>query len=231
MVAAESAPNVAIEALVSEGAAAAGILEQADRMSADLIVMGTHGRTGVDRLLIGSVTEKVLRKAACPVLAVPHAAPDAVPSAPVLYKNIVCPVDFSDASMRALDYAFSLAREADAHLTVLYVTPHEFDVPLEDSAGDSGLTIAEFFERRERQARERLKEIADSNQTYCTAEPLVVRGRRPWEEILRVAGERRADLVVMGVQGRGAVDRMMFGSTTQQVIRHATCPVLTLRAK
>jgi nucleotide-binding universal stress UspA family protein len=226
----EAAPGVAADAALVEGTPAAGILDHARQMNADLIVMGTHGRSGVDRVLIGSVTEKVLRKATCPVLAVPPAAPDAVPAAAVLYKNIVCPVDFSDASMRALDYAFSLAREADAKLTVLHVTPYEFDLPLEDSGSDAELTVAEFFERRERQARERLDEaVHPRSQDYCTAVALVTRAHRPWQEILRVAGERHADLIVMGVQGRGAVDLMFFGSTTQQVVRQASCPVLTLR--
>jgi nucleotide-binding universal stress UspA family protein len=59
----------------------------------------------------------------------------------------------------------------------------------------------------------------------------VIRGRRPWQEILRIAGDRQAALIVMGIQGRGAVDRVVFGSTTQQVVRQANCPVLTLRTQ
>ena len=229
---AEAAPGVETDVMLFEGGAAAGILEQAVRTGADLIVMGTHGRSGVDRLLIGSITERVLRKAACPVLTVPPAAADAVPASPVLYKSIVCPVDFSDSSMHALEYAFSVAREADARLTVLHVTPQEFDLPVEDRGDDSGLTIAEFFERREQQARLRLEDVVRAGRDeYCTAEPLTVRGPRPWEEILRVATDRRADLIVMGVHGRGAVDLMLFGSTTQRVIRQAACPVLTLRSR
>jgi nucleotide-binding universal stress UspA family protein len=79
-------------------------------------------------------------------------------------------------------------------------------------------------------ARERLDEAVHPRaQDYCTAVALVTRAHRPWQEILRVAGERHADLIVMGVQGRGAVDLMFFGSTTQQVVRQASCPVLTLR--
>jgi nucleotide-binding universal stress UspA family protein len=229
---AEAAPGVETDVVLFEGGAAAGILDQATRTGADLIVMGTHGRSGVDRLLIGSITERILRKAACPVLTVPPAAADAVPASPVLYKSIVCPVDFSDSSMHALEYAFSVAREADARLTVLHVTPQEFDLPVEDGGDDSGLTIAEFFERREQQARLRLEDaVRAGRDEYCTAEPLTVRGPRPWEEILKVAADRRADLIVMGVHGRGAVDLMLFGSTTQRVLRQATCPVLTLRSR
>jgi nucleotide-binding universal stress UspA family protein len=96
-------------------------------MNADLLVMGTHGRSGFEQLLLGSVTEKVLRKASCPVLTVPRRHPDAVPETPVLFKEILCPVDFSDCSMRALNHAMSLAQEADAHLTVLHVMASEVE--------------------------------------------------------------------------------------------------------
>lgn len=86
----------------------------------------------------------------------------------MLYESIVCPVDFSDSSMRALEYAFSLARETDAHLVVVHVTPQEIDVPFEESAGDTGVTVAEFFQRREDDARQRLKRIVRSEQSYCS---------------------------------------------------------------
>jgi nucleotide-binding universal stress UspA family protein len=107
----ESAPGITIEAVVREGTTAAEILEQAASMKADLLVIGTHGRSGFERLLLGSVTEKVLRKARCPVLTVPSQSPDAVPAGPVLYRRILCPVDFSDASLNALKYATSMARK------------------------------------------------------------------------------------------------------------------------
>jgi nucleotide-binding universal stress UspA family protein len=223
----ESAPGVATEAVLREGLAATEILEHARSMGADLVVMGTHGRSGVDRLLLGSVTEKVLRKASCPVLTVPHGASDAVPAAPVLLKRIVCPVDFSDSSMRALDYAKSLARETNALLTVLHVVSPQLQVPFDYPVGDTSLTLAEFQKRWEQDAQQRLDTVTQYEVAY-TQEPLLTRGK-PWKEILRVSEERQADLIVMGVQGRGAADLMFFGSTTQHVVRQATCPVLTLR--
>ena len=99
-------------------------------MAADLVVMGTHGRSGFERLVLGSVTERVLRKSACPVLTVPKGIPD-VATPPVLFNRIVCAVDFSDCSMHALNYAMSLAQEADAHLTVVHVIELPPDVPRE----------------------------------------------------------------------------------------------------
>ena len=90
-------------------------------MPSDLLVMGTHGRSGFERLVLGSVTEKVLRKAACPVLSVPRNVGDVVPAPPVLFTRILCAVDFSDCSINALNHAMSLGQEADARLTVLHV--------------------------------------------------------------------------------------------------------------
>jgi nucleotide-binding universal stress UspA family protein len=127
----EAGTNVAIDLDIAEGSTATAILAKADAMPADLLVMGTHGRSGFERLVLGSVTEKVLRKAACPVLTVPKAVPDVVPAPPVLFKRIICAIDFSDCSMHALNYAMSLAQEADAHLTVMHVIELPPDVPRE----------------------------------------------------------------------------------------------------
>jgi nucleotide-binding universal stress UspA family protein len=223
----ESAPGLTIETIVREGPAAAEIVREANTMKADLLVMGTHGRSGFERLLLGSVTEKVLRKAGCPVLTVPRRLPDAVPAGPVLFKRILCPVDFSDSSMQALKYALSLAQEADARLTVAHVLTGDL-VP-DFRVGDDNVSLAAFQREREEEARQLLKDaIPEKVAAYCSAESTIVRGK-PWQEILRLASERAADLIVMGVQGRGAADLAVFGSTTQHVVREAACPVLTLR--
>jgi len=223
--------DVPIEIVIREGSVATEILEQA--MHADLLVIGTHGRSGFDRLVLGSVTEKVLRKASCPVLTVPAHAPNAVPATPVVFKRILCPVDFSDSSMHALNYALSLAQEADARLTVLHVMAYDLEVEApemyETVIFDRRLSVADYRSRCEACSLERLKAaVPDTVRAYCTVETLLATGK-PYREILRVAAEQQADLIVMGVQGRGAADVMVFGSTTQHVVRQATCPVLTIR--
>jgi nucleotide-binding universal stress UspA family protein len=231
---AESAAGVPVEAMIREGSASSEILSQAADIKADLLVMGTHGRSGFERLLLGSVTEKVLRKATCPVLTVPQRHPDAVPATPVLFKRILCPVDFSDSSMRALNYAMSLAQEADAQLTVVHVMAYDLeDAPdlYDTTINDDRQMLADFRRRREERARERLKEaVPDAVAAYCSVETMMVRGKAG-REILRIAGESESDLIVIGVQGRGAADLMVFGSTTNQVVREAACPVLTLRGQ
>jgi nucleotide-binding universal stress UspA family protein len=223
----ERAPGVTIEAVVREGDTAGEILEHATSMKADLLVIGTHGRSGFERLVLGSVAEKVLRKASCPVMTVPRRLPDAVPAGPVLYRRILCPVDFSESSLRALKYAVSLAQEADGQLTVLHVVANEFEYP----AGieyDLGMTIGHVLKERDDALQRRLRELVAGAPEFCRMESLMTHGK-PWREVLRIAGEKQVDLVVMGVQGRGAADLLFFGSTTQHVVREASCPVLTLR--
>ena len=229
----ESAPGVSTDVVIREGDAVGEILSLATDMRADLLVMGTHGRSGFERLLLGSVTEKLLRKASCPVLTVPRRHPDAVPATPVLFKEILCPVDFSDCSLQALNYAISMAQEADAHLTVLHVMGNELEVT-PDAYGAIIMndleSLADFRRRQEEDARKRLTEaVPESVAAYCSVETMVSKGGTPSREILRVAAEQQSDVIVVGVQGRGAANLMFFGSTTNHVVREATCPVLTVR--
>ena len=104
--------------MVESGYPVRHILARAAALPADLVVMGTHGRSGFERLVLGSVTEKVLRKAPCPVMAVP---PPAVTVGKLPYGRLLCPVDFSDSSEAALRFACSIAEEADARLTIVHV--------------------------------------------------------------------------------------------------------------
>lgn len=231
-IAAESAPGVSLDAVIRQGSPATEILDHAGALPADLLVIGTHGRSGFERLLLGSVTERVLRKATCPVLTVPRGQADAVPAAPVLFRQILCPVDFSASSMHALNHAMSMAQEADAHLTVLHVMTYEHEYGPEApgvAAGADELTLARFRQQYEDNARQRLREaVPDTVAAYCSVDTMIT-GGKPGHEILRVATDRQSDLIVIGVQGRGVADLMFFGSTTQQVVRQAACPVLTLR--
>lgn len=220
--------DVAIETALQEGNIVDQILQQARALPADLIVIGSHGRGGFERLLLGSVTEKILRKAACPVLTVPRQAPGAPREGPVVFKKIMCPVDFSPSSMGAITYALSLAEEADAELFVLHAIE---GLHTEKLTAYPDFNVARFVGHLESEALARLRQaIPDEARTWCTPRELVVSGKAH-EEILRVMRERDIHLIVMGVHGRNAVDLMFFGSTTHQVVRQATCPVVTLRAE
>jgi nucleotide-binding universal stress UspA family protein len=205
---------------------AAGILGQTSALRADLLVLGSHGRSGFSRALLGSVTEKVIRRLPCPTLVVPRAAPDRPPDGPVRFSNILCPIDFSESSIYALEHAIGLAEEADARLTLLHVVevpPELNEFPLSANVDISALRAV-----AEGKLLRRLREmIPEQVSTYCTVEATVHEGAA-YRDILRVAAERGTDLIVMGVQGRGAIDLMVFGSNAARVVRRATCPVLTV---
>jgi len=227
----EGAARVPVECEAAEGSAASVILAEAETMPADLLVMGTHGRSGFERLLLGSVTEKVLRRAGCPVMTVPRGVPDAVPAPPVLFRRIIAAIDFSECSMHALDYATSIAQEAGASLTVIHVIELPADVPREvhETALAGPRNLGEFIALVEQDRRARLSDaISESVRKSCTVDTVLTTGK-PYREVLRVAEEQNADLLVIGIHGRGPLDRLLFGSTAQHLVRMATCPVLTLR--
>jgi nucleotide-binding universal stress UspA family protein len=218
--------DVSMKFEIMEGTAAPVILERAQALPSDLIVMGTHGHSGFERLVLGSVTEKVLRKASCPVLSVPPRVHGAAHQPP-LFSRILCAVDFSECSLDALAHAMAMAQEADAHLTVLHVLEM---LPEVEEFLSGGSDVLRDYTIRARAAREeRLRAIVpEAVRAYCTVDTVLAEGK-PWREILREAAERRSDLIVIGIHGHGALDRLFFGSTTQHVVREATCPVLTLR--
>jgi nucleotide-binding universal stress UspA family protein len=213
-----------VEIVVTEGNAAKEIVSLAERLPADLVVLGTHGRSGFERLFLGSVTEKVLRTTRAPIMTIP---PPVTQPGPALYKTILCPLDFSDASTRALEYAVSLAQEADARLILLHVIENLLG---EQGASEMGhLSVSEYDRYLEVDAMARLKSVVpEAARVWSAPEERVVRGRA-YREILKVASDEGVELIVMGVQGKGALTRLVFGSTTHHVIREAGCPVLTLR--
>jgi nucleotide-binding universal stress UspA family protein len=202
------------------------ILSEAAACGASLIVMGTHGRSGLDHVLLGSVTERVVRKAPCPILVVPPHA-ESVDGAPSpIFKRIVCAMDFSPSSMLALNCALQFAQEADARLTLLHAI--EFPLALREIAFSTDVDVDRQHAAAEAEYLRRLRALVPAPaRIYCTVTTRVNEGK-PAREIERVAVAEHADLIVMGIQGRGAVDLLVFGSNTNAVIRHATCPVLVV---
>jgi nucleotide-binding universal stress UspA family protein len=202
------------------------ILAQAERQKADLIVMGTHGRTGFQRLVFGSVTEKVLRTARPPVLTV-GAAIDVVPAHDFSFKRILCAIDFSDCSLAALRYATTLAAPSGANVTALYVMewpPVAHDPLLGPPTDLTGYRMA-----AEAMGSQRLHNAVVELALEGIEE--IVGAGKPHHEILRIAEQRGSDLIVLGIHGRNPVLRMLFGSTAEPVVRRAICPVLTVRSE
>jgi nucleotide-binding universal stress UspA family protein len=216
------AAGIATDTLLREGALTPKILELARDLPADLLVMGTHGQGGLERLMLGSVTESVLRRAPCPVLAIPHDEAASAGLAP--FKRIVYATDFSPAADDALDYALSLAEEAQGTLVLVHVMEGP---TLRATTSGLPLNLSRLTADLAEDARRSLrKAVPTSARDWCTTEEVIAFGR-PATEIMRVAREREAQLIVMGVHGRNTLDLLLFGSTTHRVIRKAPCPVLT----
>ena len=217
-------PGVEIDTELRAGGPVQEILTAADEWSADLIVIGTHGRGGFERLVLGSVAEKVLRKASCAVMAVPHDAVAAVRDGAARIGHVLCAHDGSAASADGVAYAVALAERTGARLTLVSVVE---SLPY---GGDfTGPEFAAFRAARDSHAREALDAAVPADvRVRCNVHERLVYGH-PGRQILEVAAQERPDLIVMGVQGRGALDLAMFGSTTNHVVRHAPCPVLTVR--
>ncbi len=225
---ADAAAGVQVDAVASAGDPVHEILSHANTLTADLIVLGTHGLSGFQHLVLGSVTEKVLRRAACPVLTVPPRASDV----DARFTRILCAVDFSDCSQHAVTFAAALARQAGASLSLLHVIEwpwHESAIP--ETVGVSvaqAQAMADYRRYLETGAAERLAAIGAAAMPDRPVSTSVSFGR-PYVELLDAARRSGADLIVLGVRGRGPVDLGFFGSTANHVVRSATCPVLTVR--
>ncbi|MBM3820068.1 MAG: universal stress protein, partial [Acidimicrobiia bacterium] len=140
---------------------------------------------------------------------------------------IVCPVDFSSSSLRALDYAVDLARHADGCVTILHALDY---MDAEEPCEHVDAAVRQGRQHIIDHARERVHAVAaQQDATWCRIEEQVVIGRA-YRAMLGYATTHRADLIVMGAQGRGGLDLMLYGSNTHHVVRGAACPVLTLRA-
>lgn len=219
------AGDAAVETKLVHGPIVANVVDEARGLPADLIVIGTHGRGGFERFVLGSVAEKVLRKAPCPVLTVPPAAPGA-PEVPQPFKAIVCAVDFSPSSLAALEYAVLLAGESGKRLILLHVFDWDEERVVPDLFDQQ---TSDMREEHRRTTLERMRALVpDSTRVWCECRELTATGR-PHEKVVDVASDEGADLIVMGVHGRRIANLLLFGSTTNQVVRHAACPVLTVR--
>lgn len=204
-----------------EGPVVPTIVEVARDFDMDLIVMGSHGKSGFERLALGSVTEKVLRKAPCPVLVVPGNGDEPGRVAPL--RRVVCATDFSQPAGRAVEYARLFADAARAPLSLVTV----IDWPFGETTGNDPVT--RLRQSLEQEAADQLNALARQGADEPPAE-IVIRRGRPGREILAFARECAADLIVLGISGRGAVDLAVLGSTAHQVLRDAPCPVLAVPA-
>lgn len=200
------------EALVGNGDVAEVLREFAQNHAADLAVVGTSSRAGFGKVLLGSTAEEIIRGAPCPVLTV---GPHVMVAASAGVQSIVCAADFSPASFRAAEFAFSLAHEYQAHLTLVHV--------VEGVLRKSPHLAIQLTEKRLREMIPPEPELVYEPEVIVEIGPVA-------DRILGVAKDASADIIVMGVRGARAFAQTAshFGSIAHRVVSLAACPVLTV---
>jgi nucleotide-binding universal stress UspA family protein len=209
------------------GLASAQICDVARAHKSDLIITGTHGWTGFNRVVFGSIAERVIQRAPCPVLSIPDRSPEELAGVHTLTiqpRQIVLPIDFSDCSMDAYEYGVQMAKWFDASLTLVYaIEPLSYSLdfslthPLEDKAN----------RKRIEQRLEKLIMVL-IEQGLSARYELV--NQPSMEAIFKACASQEADLIIMGTHGRKGLPRLILGSTTAQVLQHSPYPILTVKS-
>jgi nucleotide-binding universal stress UspA family protein len=189
------------------------LLRVAREHQADLIVAGTHSKSGVDRLILGSTAEDLIRHAECPVLTVGPHAKEAV-DGPLAFRTIVYATDFSPKAAKAASYALSFAQDSGAHLVYCYV--------MEDSPDNRGsAALEQGFEAALKQL------VPDSSYDWCSPEFVVEHGDAG-NAILDLAARVDADLIVLGARKASFWLTHIERGLTPQLLASAQCPVMTV---
>ena len=212
-------PGIQPEVLIEEGGLWSVLGSVLEKYEIDLIVLATHGRSGVKKILLGSVAEEIFRKAPCAVLTVGPYSLEQPPKAEI--SEIVYATDFGPDSTAAAPYAISLAQEFQAHLTLLHVID-------DGKAGD--LSHAHEFTAS---AKRLLRNLVPTEAELWCEPRFVVESGPAAETILNVAALKNADLIVLGVRQPtgvpGAATHLPI-ATAHKIVSQAHCPVLTVRS-
>lgn len=187
-----------------------------DAVRPDLIVMGTHGRRGVERWFLGSTTEKLLRHTPVPLITISAAGEKSF--TPPQFKRILVATDFSDGTPTALAHAFSVAQENESRVTLLHVVHRAEATDLSDRYRESLICGV----------RKQLDDMVPAEARHWSEVATRVETGVPYRMILRIIEEERPDLLVMNIHGKGALDRALLGSTAERVVRAASCPVMMI---
>jgi nucleotide-binding universal stress UspA family protein len=220
--------GIAVTTRIATGIPSEEVISAARGEDSDLIIVGTRGKTGLAHILLGSTAERVIHGAPCPVLAVRTESADIEEvralSRPVTLERILVPVDFSDCSLDALEYAVVMAQQAKASIILLHV--------LEPVSYGLDFTLSHI--RTREQVREswtkQLKELTSSHQHSHVAMEFQLRGGLPADSILDSAQTLPCDLIVMGTHGRRGISHTISGSVAEAVLRKSHCPVIAVRS-
>jgi len=201
---------------------ASAIIDHTTDHDTDLVVMGTHGRKGMDRLLSGSVAEEVVRGTPCPVFTV--LAPDNE-RADTPIDRVLVPVDLSEQSTLVVDHAVGLATAYGAPIDLLHVV-EEAAFPTAYGMDPMTPSQPDVQER----AREALEALAAEIEDFDEALNTHVLAGYAARDIVDFADEYAADLIVMATHGRTGLQRFLIGSVAEKVVRSAPCPVFTVKS-
>ncbi|HSF67858.1 MAG TPA: universal stress protein [Nitrospiraceae bacterium] len=220
--------GIAVTTRMVTGIPSEEVIAAARAGNSDLIVVGTRGKTGLVHVLLGSTAERVIRGAPCPVLAVrtePEGNEDqGILSRSVALERILVPIDFSECSLDALEYAVTVAQQAKASLVLLHVL-EPLSYGLDFTLGDSRAHQLEVSTWTKR-----LEELAASHRRPHMPVEVRLRGGLPADSILDSAQSLPCDLIVMGTHGRRGISHALSGSVAEAVLRKARWPVLTVRS-
>jgi nucleotide-binding universal stress UspA family protein len=207
-----------VESMICEGEPPDVIVDIARGKEADLIALGTYGRKGLKRLLMGSVTSQVVMNSTCDVLVVKRPCSECSGS----YQSLLVPFDGSGSSKKALERACALSKAEGAEVSVLYVIPR-YEELMDFFKTDS---IKKSLYREAEKIVESAKKIAAGLGVEIKA---VVQEGHAGDKIVELADTMKHDLVVVGTHGWRGVDKALMGSTAERVIAHASCPILIAR--
>lgn len=218
--------SVETETVVSFGDIQDELLRIANEHDVDLIVMGTHGRRRFERWLLGSVTEGLLRHSHAPVLTVSHLDTSHVieKTEPIPLRKILCATDLSDGAVEEINRAADWGRAFSAEVVILHVLP---PVNWAFGAEHVPLNIEVDTEALRKGVAHRLKEKVPDAVMQDPRVRTEIREGKPYEVILEVAEDEKADLIVLNTSSRPGLDRALLGSTAERVVRGAHVPVLS----
>ena len=229
-------PGSTAERHVRTGRAYRQICEVASKVRAELIVIATHGRTGLRRLMLGSTAERVVQHAPCPVLVVRERERDfldrgkgkSAAQTTLHIAGILVPIDFSDSSREGLLYAISFARRFGANLILLHAIQVQPFIPAQGHTVHERMPAPGVIERAARlRARKFIKQIDFAGVTY----EMEIQSGQPAQEICRFAEAANVELIITSTHGQTGLAHALIGSTAEHVVRYAHCPVLVVPTK
>ena len=218
------------EPLITVGHTADEVSRLAEEKEIDLVIAATRGRSGLKRLILGSVTERLMRVLSCPLLVVHSPEHEFVNpvSQEISLNKILVGCDFSPDSDLAFQHALSLAQEFEADLHLVHVI--EPSVSSELLKPDKTLSAEIQRGLHQRFTEKLITMIPEEARNWCTPETRILEGQ-PYEALVRYAETNAMDMIVLGVRGHGLVKTLLLGSTTDRVVRHTACPVLSVSTK